>query len=71
MPFLGTTVREAVYYNYVLMPLPFHHETWIPTKLYPYFVDQCYANASSCHYYDYINYTFINQNDVLKATNQT
>jgi hypothetical protein len=53
------------------MPLPYHHETWIVTKLAPYFIDACYADEANCHYYDYIEYTLINQNDVLASKTKT
>lgn len=68
LPFLGSTVRENIMVNYVFMPLPFHHEAWIVTKLTIYFIDECYANPATCQYEDYIIWTLANQNNVLLAT---
>ena len=53
------------------MPLPYHHEAWIVTKLAPYFLDACFANSAACQYEDYIAYALINQNDVLQQTDKT
>lgn len=61
MPFTSTKntlVSEAIRYNYVLMPLPYHHETWVAHKLVAQFVDACYSDANSCQYHDYIHYCF-------------
>jgi hypothetical protein len=60
-------VRENILYNYVLLPLPFNHESWVATKLAPYFIDECYENRASCRYYDYIEYSFLIQNVLLTA----
>src|SRR4051794_16922446 len=42
--FQGSKVIDNIYLNYALMPLPFHHEVWIPHKLVPFFLDNCYAD---------------------------
>lgn len=39
MPFNGGKVRDAVKVKYVFQALPYHHASWIPHKLLPYFVD--------------------------------
>jgi hypothetical protein len=59
-PFLSSTVREAVIRNYVFMPLPYHHEAWVVTKLAPYFIDHCIDDPANCKYEAYIDYTFKN-----------
>mmetsp|Transcript_17985 Transcript_17985/g.17175 ORF Transcript_17985/g.17175 Transcript_17985/m.17175 type:complete len:172 (+) Transcript_17985:219-734(+) len=68
MPFMGTTVRDAITLSTNYIPLPYHHETWTVTKLVPYFVDQCYTDGQPCQFYDYQNFCFKNQNFVLSYT---
>jgi uncharacterized protein (DUF2235 family) len=53
------------------MPLPYHHEAWVATKLLPFFIDGCLNSTATCQYYEYLNYTFTNQNDLLQATDKT
>jgi hypothetical protein len=48
MPFLGTTVKDAIKLTFTFFPLPYHHGSWLVTKLVPYFVDGCYSNINSC-----------------------
>jgi hypothetical protein len=71
MPWQGATVRDKIIVNYVLMPLPYHHETWLVTKLTPYFIDACYADETNCQYYPYIEYTLVNQASVLNMKDKT
>ena len=56
------------------MPLPYHHEVWVPHKLLPHFEDECRSNPTDptkCHYYDYIGYTLTNLFDILGAKGTT
>jgi hypothetical protein len=45
LPYNGGTVRDAVKVEYLFQPLPYHHTTWIPHKLVPYFTDECYSTT--------------------------
>lgn len=69
-PFNNSTVRDNVRVTYVVMPLPYHHEAWVASKLLPYFIDGCLANSTQCQYYEYLNYTFNYQTDLLTATDK-
>lgn len=70
-PFLDGKVRDFITVRYVFQPLPYHHSSWIPHKLLPYFIDQCLSTNATCKYIDYMNYCFNHQDDVLGATNMT
>jgi hypothetical protein len=39
MPWNNSTVREEVKLSYTFLPLPYHHEEWIPHLMVPYFLD--------------------------------
>lgn len=64
----GKTVAESVKVTYSFLPLPYHHEVWIPHRLLPYFLDNCQFGPK-CQFYDYLNYCFENQDTVLGAKN--
>ncbi len=44
MPYQNGTVRDAITVTYVFQPLSYHHEAWIPHKLLPFIIDECYAS---------------------------
>lgn len=53
--FLGKKVKDVVEINFVFFPLSYHHGTWTVTKIVPYLIDLCHADASKCGLYkDYI-----------------
>ncbi len=62
----NTTVAAQVKVSYTFLPLPYHHEVWIPHRLVPYFLDNCQF-GSKCQFLDYMNYCFQNQDAVLGA----
>ena len=41
MTWLTSTVKDQIKVIYTFMPLPYHHEVWIPTKMIPYHLDVC------------------------------
>lgn len=61
----GALVKDQIEVTYTFLPLPYHHETWIPHKLVPYFLDVCQFTPTSCIMYDYIEYCFAHQDDIL------
>ena len=67
-PWHNSTVREEIFYSYTLLPLPYHHESWVPHKLIPMILDECYF-TDECHYYEYINFTLTYQDLILKTVN--
>lgn len=71
MPFLTSTVRDAVKVNYNFLPLPYHQDSWIPHKILPYIIDQCVINGLSCKFPQYVQYAFDNQNTILSATDKS
>eukprot|EP00350_Pseudokeronopsis_sp_OXSARD2_P000741 CAMPEP_0170544806 /NCGR_PEP_ID=MMETSP0211-20121228/3431_1 /TAXON_ID=311385 /ORGANISM="Pseudokeronopsis sp., Strain OXSARD2" /LENGTH=113 /DNA_ID=CAMNT_0010848547 /DNA_START=90 /DNA_END=431 /DNA_ORIENTATION=+ len=71
MDWLGATVAEKLKYNYVMLPLPYHHECWIVNKLAPYFVDNCYTTPNNCRYEEYIKVALENQDVTLMATDKS
>lgn len=62
----NTKVSDAIRVTYSFLPLPYHHEVWMPHRLVPYFLDQCQFGAK-CQMMDYINFCFANQDDILDA----
>lgn len=68
LPYLEGKVRDYVTAEYLFQPLPYHHTSWIPHKLVPYFTDECYTQPnnsesegeSKCRYIDYMNFSFKN-----------
>jgi hypothetical protein len=71
-PFNNATVLDNVKITYSFLPLPFHHENWIPHVLLPYFMDRCIANKSDCELpYNYTVFSFKNQGSMLSATDST
>ncbi|CDW78113.1 UNKNOWN [Stylonychia lemnae] len=71
MQFLDGTYRDAISVKYNFFPLPYHHGSWIVTKLLPILVDKCLNGTQPCKYLDYIAYTLINQNTLLDNTAST
>jgi len=66
----GKTVAESVKVTYSFLPLPYHHETWIPHRLIPFFLDNCqFPGTHPCQFMDYMNYCFENQDTILGAKN--
>ena len=63
-------VKNSVKVSYTFLPLPYHHEVWIPHLLVPYFLDQC-DYSQKCQFLDYMQYCFDNQEDILGAQNST
>ena len=39
--FMNATVEEKVTFNFVVFPLPYHHNTYYVSKMIPYFIDTC------------------------------
>ena len=57
LPFQDGKVRDAVKVEYLFHPLPYHHATWVPHKLVPYFTDECYQTPQvQCRYIEYMEY---------------
>ena len=71
MPFLGATVRDAIFVNYAFEPLPYHHGSWIPHKIIPFIIDKCVIDPLGCKLPYYINFSFNNQNTILSATDMS
>jgi len=69
--YLNGKVRDYVTVKYVFQPLTYHHATWIPHKLLPFIIDQCYSNQTTCQYINYMNFCFNNQDDILGSTNKS
>ena len=64
--FLGKKVKDVVEITFVFFPLPYHRGSWVVTKIVPYLVDLCHADASKCHLYlDYIQFCFDNRNWIM------
>ena len=59
-PFLDSTVADQIQLSYTFLPLPYHHEVWVPHLLVPYLLDQCHTDGQTCHFYDYIDFCFKN-----------
>ena len=64
-------VSNSVKVSYSFLPLPYHHEVWIPHLLVPYLLDQCDFTPEQCKFPQYMNYSFEHQDDILDATNMT
>jgi len=45
MDFLDGTYRDAVRVRYDFFPLPYHHSSWVVTKLLPILVDKCLSGT--------------------------
>ena len=74
LDFQGGKVRDAVTVEYLFQPLPYHHGVWVPSKLVPFFTDECFsATSTQCRYIDYMEYCFQsqNQNAILGATGKS
>jgi hypothetical protein len=56
----NTLVSDAVQVRYSFLPLPYHHETWIPHRLVPFFLDNCAFGPNPCVFEAYMNYCFAN-----------
>ena len=56
----NTAVSDAVQVTYTFLPLPYHHEVWIPHLLLPYFLDNCQFGPNKCQFFDYMNYCLKN-----------
>eukprot|EP00347_Sterkiella_histriomuscorum_P024198 403331970 len=71
MPFDNTPgslkVRDRIQLSYSFLPLPYHHEVWIPHTIVPSLLDQCLADSKSCIFYDYMDFCFQNQDFILTA----
>ena len=66
-PFETSTVRDQIQLSYTFLPLPYHHEVWIPHKIVPSLLDQCHADAKACIFYEYMDFCFQNQDFILGA----
>lgn len=62
------TVANSLKVTYSFLPLPYHHEVWIPHLLVPYFMDNCMF-GSKCQWQAYMNFCFTNQDVILGAKN--
>ena len=56
----NTKVIDEILVSYTFLPLPYHHEVWIPHLLVPYFLDNCDFGPNPCQFMDYMNYCFAN-----------
>jgi len=63
----NTQVIAEIQVRYTFLPLPYHHEVWIPHRLVPYFLDNCQFGPHPCQFVDYLNFCFENQDAVLGA----
>lgn len=66
----NTKVSDALQVTYSFLPLPYHHEVWIPHLLVPFFVDACQFPSPQhpkCQFIDYMTYCFANQDAILGA----
>jgi len=66
----NTKVSEAIKVTYTFLPLPYHHEVWIPHLLVPFFIDECQFPSEAhpkCQFIDYMNYCFENMDAILGA----
>jgi hypothetical protein len=64
-------VKNSVKVSYTFLPLPYHHEVWIPHLLVPYLLDQCDYTPAQCVFPQYLQYCFEKQDDILDAKNMT
>jgi hypothetical protein len=55
----NTKVINEVQVSYTFLPLPYHHDVWIPHLLVPYMLDQC-DFGGKCQFMDYLQYCFAN-----------
>jgi len=60
-------VKNSIKVSYTFLPLPYHHETWIPHLLVPSLLDQCDFTPASCVFPQYMQYCFTNQDNILTA----
>jgi hypothetical protein len=68
----GKKVRDLVLVSYSFFPLPYHHGSWVVSKLLPYFQDLCRTDSSSCQLYiDYANYCLTNRDWILDDVNRS
>ena len=66
----NTKVIDAISVTYTFLPLPYHHEVWVPHLLVPFFLDFCQfptAAHPTCQFMDYLNYCLENQDSILDA----
>lgn len=63
----NTKVIDEIKVSYSFMPLPYHHEAWVPHLLVPYFLDNCDFGPNPCQLVDYMTYCFNNQDWILEA----
>ncbi len=59
-PFLDSTVKDQVQLSYTFLPLPYHHENWIPHLIVPYLLDVCHNDETKCIFYPYTDFCFKN-----------
>jgi hypothetical protein len=64
MNYSGTPVIDLVHVNYAFFGLPYHHAAWIPHRLLPYIINECYQGVR-CRFDQYVNYTLTNRNFFL------
>jgi hypothetical protein len=58
-------VNDSIAVTYTYLPLPYHHEVWIPHKLVPYLLDNCEFGPRPCQFLQYQNFCFQNQDIIL------
>jgi hypothetical protein len=63
----NTKVIDEIKVSYTFLPLPYHHETWVPHLLVPYLLDNCDFGPKPCQFVDYMTYCFNNQDWILEA----
>lgn len=70
MPFDNTSaakVRDRIQLSYTFLPLPYHHEVWVPHKIVPLMLDVCHTTPDQCIFYEYMDFCFQNQDFILNA----
>lgn len=64
----NTKVSDAIQVKYSFLPLPYHHEVWIPHLLVPMLLDACIFPSTdhpTCQFNDYMTFCFNNQDAIL------
>ena len=65
MPFLNSNVKDQIQLSYTFLPLPYHHEVWVPHLLVPSILDTCHTTPQSCIFEQYMQFWFENINVII------
>lgn len=55
---MNKTVEDVVSFNFVALPLPYHHFSFEVTKMLPYFIDMCIKTPGNCKVFDYVDFVY-------------